>query len=367
MDNLHINKIEKYTLDNSVSNKESSEDFKNKVINKVAVIDDNKNNNINKEEEILNFNFNNSKENEINNLNEEDNIKLKSKKININLHFNNERDENKNIINNKYTDFINKTSISFPKKPSLSNLKKIDLKKGDDEPYFTESNFNTNNNINIPLEICDNSTKISGSTNIKSLTLSQLEDKNITNNEESIQDSSKILINLLNKTTNNIPKENKNADLPVDINNKIIYNFEGHLKNEIKSRNVKKIKIKNKSQDSNYNFLLKNDIINEKIIIHENKSYDDTFFKDDFNLFKDKNKLNSKHINIIANQDNDNNDVQILKIFPNFKFNNTNFSKNINYKNNFYNDPKYMYIENYHDNNKVHKSKIFDFRSKKMI
>ena len=367
-DNLHINKNEKYSLDNSLSNKESLDHYKNKEINKETVVDDNNDNYINKEEVLLNFNLNNNTENEIKKIKEEEDIKLKSKKININLHFNKEQNNN-NIVNNKYADFINKTSISFPKKPSSSNLKKIDLKEGDDEPYFTESNFNTNNNINIPIELGDNSTKISGSTNIKTLTLSQIEDKKSVNNEESIQDSSKIIINLLNKTTNNnIHKENKNADLPVDINNKILYNFERSLKNEIKSRNVKKIKLKNKSQDNNYNFILKNDINNEKIIIYENKSFDDNFFKEDFNVLKETNKLNSKHINIISNQENnEEDDVHILKIFPSFKFNKTNFSKNLNYKNIFYTDPKYMYIENYHDNNKVHKSKIFDFRSKKMI
>ena len=370
LSDLHINKNEKNSLDNYNSKKESSQTFqsnKNNITNKKAEVD--KNNNINKEEEVLSLNFNNSSENEMNKIKRDEDLKLKSKKFSINLHLNTELNNNINKIkakdNNKYAEFINKNSISFPKMPSPSKLKKLDKKEGDDEPFFTESNVNTNNNNKIPIEGGDNSTKISGSTNIKTLTMTQLGDKDSRNSEESIQDSSLMLTNFLNKEISNIHKGDKNGDSSMDMNNKMIYNFKGLVKKDIKSRNMKKIKFKNKSQENNFHCLLHNDKDNERIIIHENKSCDNyTFFKDEFSLFEDKNKLSYKHIHIISNK-NENDQHQILKIIPSFKFNNYNLSKNINYKNTLYTDPKYMYIEHYHDNTKIYKSKIFDFRSKK--
>ena len=357
IENLHIKKIEKNYYDESSETPRSN---KLKLTNKE--INEEKNININKEEEILNFNFDASFEDEIKPRKEEENINinLKSKKFRIKLNFDDESKNSKNKFNNKYSEFINKTSpISFPQKPSSSQLKIISKKEGDEEPYFTESNFNTNNNISLPMEGGDNSTKISGSTNIK------FGDKSIPNNEESAHDSTLILNNSSNKMITNFHKEDIN--IPVDINNKILYNFENGTKNEAKSRNINKLHLKNKSQDNDFSSLLKNSLIEDKVIKtikYQNKSYDNSKFNEDFNYFKDKNKFSFKHVNIISNQD-ENNSVQILKVFPSYKFNNTNFSKNLNYKNIYSTDPKYMYIDYYHDNTKIHKSKIFDFRYKK--
>ena len=235
------------------------------------------------------------------------------------------------------------------------NLYKLNLEDIDE---YELKNFQ-DNNISLPMEGGDNSTKISASTNIK------FGDKSIPNNEESAHDSTLILNNSLNKMITNFQKED--IHIPVDINNKILYNFEKGTKNEAKSRNINKLHLKNKSQDNDFSSLLKNSLIEDKVIKtikYQNKSYDNSKFNEDFTYFKDKNKFSFKHVNIISNQD-ENNSVQILKVFPSYKFNNTNFSKNLNYKNIYSTDPKYMYIDYYHDNTKIHKSKIFDFRYKK--
>ena len=124
------------------------------------------------------------------------------------------------------------------------------MKKNDteEEPFFTESNFNTNNH-NTSEQGGENSTKLSASTNIK--TFSQIGDKNISNNEESALDSLLGINNsLISKNQNNILKGN-NTILSVENNNRIIYNFEEGKQNKKHSRNIYKYTLINKSAEYN--------------------------------------------------------------------------------------------------------------------
>ena len=114
----------------------------------------------------------------------------------------------------------------------------------------------------------------------------------------------------------------------------------------------------------------KNSDINNNKIRTKIKSYDDIFEKgikisENFVPFKTKNKLISKHVNIVSNPSK-NEKTQVLKIFPSFKFENVDFSQNLKYKK-LSNDPKYMYINYYHINRKIHKSKYFDLPKNKQF
>ena len=378
---LSLNKIDHSSSPESLLNNDSFKNtlYSNKSIKRIETDQEKnvENNNINDENVSndierknskklnfqLNISFSSDHQSKINN---EENLKLSSgtsKNSNLKIFLNNEPTKF-DKKNKKYSEFINKTTISFPKKPSSSVI----IKKNDteEEPYFTESNFNTNNN-NISNQGGDNSTKLSASTNIK--TLSQIGDKNISNNEESALDSLLGINNsLTSKNQNNILKSN-NTNLSVEKNNKILFNFEEGQKRKKHSRNIYKDKLMNKSVDNNlYDKYSKDEEFNkkrEKLIV---KSYDNIYdtkikFDEDFVPFKMKDKLMCKHVNIISNQDNCKN-LPILKVFPSFKFEGINFSQYFNYKN-LSNDPKYMYINYYHNNIKVHKSKLFDFNKKK--
>jgi hypothetical protein len=290
------------------------------------------NNNKDKEKDKFSLKLDISVINEVKSINEEENIninlkqnQIKNNRINIQLNEENNLNNKKNII--KYSEFINKT-ISFPKKPESTIIKKRNEKDLDEEPLFTESNFNTKNN-NISSQ--DNSTKLSVSTNIKTFGDKNTLDSNISN----------------------------------EINNKIIFNLED-IKYKKKSRNTLKRKIIVKSMDNNNN-------INETININNNnkklqvKSYDDIYnkkfkFDEDFVPFKKKDKL-CKHVNIISNQDNIE-ETPILTVFKSFKYDCNQYSKYYNYKK-LGNEPKYMYVNYYHNNKKIHKSNIFNFHTKK--
>ena len=323
--------------------------------NATKEIDENK-----KEEEKKSVKLNISIESEIKtNIKEtkKEKEKLKSnkeKKENINLFLNNVPNNNKNKKNNKYSEFINKTTtISFPKKPISTMVKPKKINDLDEEPFFTESVFNTNNNISAQ---GDNSTKISGSTNIK--TSSQINDKNISNvsdNEESVLDS------LFDKKINNT---NTNDE------NKILFNFE----NKKKTRNTKKRKLMYNSMDNsiianqNKNSVISVIIDNDNKVKSKVKSYDDIFEKnikisEYFVPFKSKNKIIAKHVNIISNPSK-NKSIQVLKIVPSLKNESVDYSQKVKYKK-LSNDPKYMYIDYYRVDTKIHKSKYFGFPKNK--
>ena len=268
-----------------------------------------------------------------------ENLKLSSnifKTSNINIYLNNV--DNKIIKrNNRISEFINKTEISFPK-PSSSMIEKKEDEE--EEPYFTESNFNTSNNKNnISTQGGDLSTKLSVSSNKR--TLSQVGDKSIINNDESAMDS------LLGLNNSNSVKS----------------------KNQIKlSRNNRKDKIINRTVENNFFEKISLDgEKNKKRKKLEVKSHDAIFsrnikFEGDFVPFKTKDNLTYKHVNIISKQDN-NQDLPKIKVFPSFKFENINYSQYFNYKK-LSNDPKYMYIDYYQNHIKVHKSNIFNLKKK---
>ena len=368
--NLCLNKVKLNSSKDSFSQNDSKKNYQLKQNNKsVTNYEKNKDNN---EENLINGNIinnleDNSKEKaslqfeialENENIKEEK-IKLTSNMIknsNLNFHVYNEPNNSKK---NKYSEFINKTTISFPKKPTSSFIKKKTLKDLEEEPFFTESNFNTNNN-NISSQ-ADNSTKISASTNIK--TFSKYGEKNNFNNEESALDS---LLGSNNSLTlkNQINTLKSNNNISVEMNNKILFNFEEKEKKI--SRNNKRNKLINKSWDNDhYKCNDKNDEMNIKERKRlEIKSYDNIFynkikFNDDFVPFKTKDKLIYKHVNIITDKNTSKN-FQKMNILPSFKFESINYSRFLNYTK-LSNDPKYMYIDYYHNNEKVHKSKLFDF------
>ena len=351
--NKESDKNEKSNKQEIIIKSNIEQEFKKDNINEIIKQenDDNKIDENKKVEEKKNVKSDISLENEMKSKNEETkNEKLKSMKEqnqNINLYLNNVPNKNINKINNKFSEFINKTTISFPKKPISSMVKQKNINDLDEEPFFTESNFNTNNNISFQ---GDNSTKLSGTTNIKAS--SQINDKNtsnISNNEESVLDS------LFGKEINNSN---------INDNNKILFNLENK-----KTRNTKKRKLIYNSMDSSIIAANnKNSDINNNKIRTKIKSYDDIFEKgikisENFVPFKTKNKLISKHVNIVSNPSK-NEKTQVLKIFPSFKFENVDFSQNLKYKK-LSNDPKYMYINYYHINRKIHKSKYFDLPKNK--
>ena len=54
---------------------------------------------------------------------------------------------------------------------------------------------------------------------------------------------------------------------------------------------------------------------------------------------------------------------KIIKVYPSIKFNENKTSQNLRYKK-LGDDPRFMYIDYYHNNQKIHKSKIFDILKK---
>ena len=224
----------------------------------------------------------------------------------------------------------------------------IKKKEEEDEPIFTESNYNTNNKNNISIQGENLSTKFSVSSNKRIL-----EDRNNTNNEASAVDS------LLGLNNSNLSKNQDNSILKAEI------------KENKHSRNMKKNKLINRSVENDfYEKISQDDEYNKKRKKLEVKSYDNIYdnnikFEGDFVPFKEKDKLMYKHVNIISKQDS-NQDLPILKVFPSFKFANINYSKYFNYKK-LSNDPKYMYIDYYQNNRKIHKSNIFDLPKKNKI
>ena len=341
------------TMNNSIQVKPFNKLIENKEINEKEIKgkynDENISNNIEeKEKRKSNLKKKSSFINELQSIKiKEENLNLESnifKTNDINLNLNNIPNK-KSKLTNKYSEFINKKSkVSFPKKPDLSMIKK---KEEEDEPIFTESNYNTNNKNNISIQGENLSTKFSVSSNQRIL-----EDKN-NNNEASAVDS---LLGL------------NNSHLSKNPNNSIL---KAGLKENKHSRNMKKNKLINRSVENDfYDKISQDDEYNKKRKKLEVKSYDNIYdnnikFEGDFVPFKEKDKLMYKHVNIISKQDS-NKDLPILKVFPSFKFENINYSKYFNYKK-LSNDPKYMYIDYYQNNRKIHKSNIFDLPKKNKI
>ena len=268
--------------------------------------------------------------------------------------------------NKKYEKYFYIPKISFPKNPS-SQVKKKDLEE--EEPLFTESNFNTSNNISLLNG--NDSTKLTCSTN-KNINDS-LKGKNKQKLDESFLGSFLGLNNTKNnKQTNNLKIKNKketSSVSPFNIKDKKLFLNEQH---KVRSRNKKKKDSYSvMSFDSKYNKNEKNKN-NEKTGKEKNKtikvlSLDDLYKRQellpgDFVPFKTKSELVYKHVNIITSDDSFDKPEKI-NIYPSIKFNEIKYTKNLRYKK-LGDNPKYVYVDYSKNHTKIHKSRLFDSLSK---
>ena len=332
---------------------------------------------------FINNNLNNSNNNIKNNSNknENQNISNKLKSTNLlpsNLNTSNElikknnsnelnkfipnsvKNKNNYLINpKKYKENINKNNfekylhipkISFPKNPSSQVKQKDNI---EEEPFFTESNFTTSNNVSLING--NDSTKLTCSTNKRSVNESS-KGKNKKNSEKNLSLSDS-LINTNSPKINNTKLKNKketNIITPFDLNNK---------KPRINSRNKKK-KLRVRSYDNKYE--KKN---TKESIETENKkhikvlSYDDIYRRrgklpGDFVPFKSKKEMVHKHVNVILSNDSFEKPKKI-NVYPSIKFNDVKSTQNLKYKK-LGDDPRFMYIDYYQNHTKTHKSHLFD-------
>jgi hypothetical protein len=263
-------------------------------------------------------------------------------------------------------------NISFPKNSS-SKVNKIVI--DEDEPLFSESNLNTSRNISALNGNDNDSTKLTFSTNKIS---SKLDNKNIT---ESTRGKKEIYLEGLSSTdTNNnkiMNKTTKNRRASTDsteiINNQInfnnIINF-NDKKKKAKSRNINSnlFRIKKKKLNSYDNKYEKNNFDENSNFSKEKNnrplelsSYDDIFRKKnqlpgDFVPFKSKDELKTRHVNIVSSEEIFD-EPKIIKVYPSIDFNEIKKSRILNYIK-LGDNPRFMYINYYHNNQKTHKSKL---------
>ena len=125
---------------------------------------------------------------------------------------------------------------------------------------------------------------------------------------------------------------------------------------------MKKNQLKIKNFDNKY----KNKH-NKKEFLKENKksikisSYDDIYRKKiglpgDFVPYKSKNEIKYKHVNVITSDDSFD-EPKIIKVYPSIKFNEVKSTQNLKYIK-LGDDPRFMYVDYYHNNQKIHKSKL---------
>ena len=299
-----------------------------------------------------------------------------------------------------------KQKISFPKNTSSQINQRI---IEEDEPFFTESNFNTSNNVSLING--NDSTKLTYSTNKKSVSAYGENNINESNKDkDKDKDKGKNNVNLdeklinsfqLNSTKNNKDKdikdkkeknvkdskeiidknlknkkdikENNNKKLkdiiPFDKSDKKFFNFETTKIDRKISRNNKKRNLRVRSYDNKYEKYTKKEV--EKNIQKQKKikvlSYDDIYNKKgrmpgDFVPFKSKKELVYKHVNIISSDDSIDKKPKI-KVYPSIKFNEVKSSQNLKYKK-LGDDPRYMYVDYYRNHKKTHKSHLFDILKK---
>ena len=295
--------------------------------------------------------------------------------------------ENKKIRSEKNMIIPN---ISFPKNPS-SKVNKKEIEE-DEEPLFTESNFNTSNNASLIYG--NDSTKLTCSTNKKSVSQFGEKEKNINLNlnmnlnettknknkikfDENLIDSLKGIKSKVNNKKINLKiknRENKNkikSNIKIDTNNNIITSFDINENNKRgdRSRNNKN-RLRIRSYDNKYEKINKREEL-EKDIKKKKKvlSYDDIYRKrgkgrmpGDFVPFKSKKESKIKHVNVISSDDSFD-DIQI-KIYPiSVKFNDNKSCPNLQYKK-LGDDPRFMYIDYYQNHKKIHKSHLFDILKK---
>ena len=249
----------------------------------------------------------------------------------------------KNIDNDKHVLFQHSISIpkiTFPKNPLSTRVNKIKEEK-EIEPQFTESNYDTINN----------SEKLTASTNIKSPINNN--DKNKLSSENNIFDYSFLG---LNNNINN--KKNKINEKPIPSKKpNQFFNFEGKRK-ILKSRNKESQSLDSKQANKD-NKILKNKRKSIKVL-----SNDDIFRKigelpGDFVPFKSKKELTQKHVNVLSNDESFGESQKSIKVYLDIKFNEDKSPKNLPYIK-LGDDPRFMYVDYYHNNMKIHKSKIFN-------
>ena len=249
----------------------------------------------------------------------------------------------KNIDNDKHVLFQHSISIpkiTFPKNPLSTRVNKIKEEK-EIEPQFTESNYDTINN----------SEKLTASTNIKSPINNN--DKNKLSSENNIFDYSFLG---LNNNINN--KKNKINEKPIPSKKpNQFFNFEGKRK-ILKSRNKESQSLDSKQANKD-NKILKNKRKSIKVL-----SNDDIFRKigelpGDFVPFKSKKELTQKHVNVLSNDESFGESQKSKKVYLDIKFNEDKSPKNLPYIK-LGDDPRFMYVDYYHNNMKIHKSKIFN-------
>ena len=284
-----------------------------------------------------------------------DNISIKNSK----------RKNNKKHV--EFEKYINIPKISFPKNPSLQvNKKEFD----EEEPLFSESNLNTSRNISMINANDNDSTKLSFSSNKRSIKT------DIINITDSIKEKKEICLESLNDADINYKKTLRNKRTKqkrdsTDINeinfNKII-NFEDKKKLR-KSRNINTFGLKKKklnSYDNKYEEKMRENEHNN-LSKEKNKkpielcSFDDIYKKriklpGDFVPFKSKEELKTKHVNVVSSDDSFE-EPKIIKVYPSINFNDIKSSQILKYIT-LGDDPKYMYVDYYHNNHKIHKSKL---------
>ena len=281
------------------------------------------------------------------------------------------RDNNiNNNNNNNYKKYIYIPKISFPKNESSQINKKV---VEEDEPIFTESNFNTNNNASLING--NDSTKLTYSTN--KISISPYGDKNINESKgETIINTVKLNTTTNSKITNitkikvKKKKEKKLKVLsPYEKNYQKYLNI-GPLDANKKSRNKKNQKLRIRSYDNKYEKNKTKEEFkksNQKLKKIKVLSHDDIYIKKgrlpgDFVPFKTKKELIHKHVNIILSDDSFDK-KPIIRVYPSIKFNEVKSSQNLKYKK-LGDDPKFMYVDYYKNNQKIHKSHLFDILKK---
>ena len=257
---------------------------------------------------------------------------------------------NQNKDNNKHVLFQHSISIpkiTFPKNPLSTRVNKIKEEKEYD-PQFTESNYDTINNLSL---LNNDSTKLTASTNIKSPINNN--EKNKLNSQDNFFDYSFLgLNNQINNKKNKIKEKNALSKKPNQF-----FNFEGKRK-ILKSRNKASQSLDNKQVNKD-NKNLKNKRKSIKVL-----SNDDIFRKigelpGDFVPFKSKKELTQKHVNVLSNDESFGESQKSIKVYLDIKFNEDKSPKNLTYRK-LGDDPRFMYVDYYHNNMKIHKSKIFN-------
>ena len=282
---------------------------------------------------------------------------------------NNEKTTNEN--NMKYEKYFYIPQISFPKNPS-SQIKKKDIEE--EEPLFTESNFNTSNNISMLNG--NDSTKLTCSSNKKSQNGEKnindsMKEKNKIKLDESFLDSFLGLNNTKNnQQVNNIKLKNNKKETssvsPFDIKDKKIFFND---KQKLRSRNKKK---KGQQKVKSYDNKNEKNKKSEEIEKEREKplkvlSVDDMYRKrvpmpGDFVPFKTKKELVFKHVNIVTSDDSFDMPEKV-NIYPSIKFNEIKSTQNLRYKK-LGDNPKYVYVDYSQNHTKTHKSHLFDHHNK---